>query len=103
MCCEYRKNRCKEACLFRYGERVTAETGSATLSSVDRALSMVELLAEEGHLNVTQLADRLGTGKATAFRLAHTLMARGWMVQDRDRRYRLGPGILGVAAQAHAG
>jgi DNA-binding IclR family transcriptional regulator len=82
---------------------VTAQDGSATLSSVDRALSMVELLSEEGHLNVTQLAERLGTGKATAFRLAHTLMARGWMVQDPDRRYRLGPGILGVAARTQAG
>ncbi|MCW2701353.1 MAG: IclR family transcriptional regulator [Blastococcus sp.] len=70
---------------------------------MDRALSMIELLAEEGHLNVTQLAERLGTGKATAFRLAHTLMARGWMCQDADRRYRLGPGILGVAARTQAG
>lgn len=98
-----RKNRFRGAGLFRYGEQVTAEQSSPSLSSVNRALSMVELLSEEGHLTVTQLAERLGTGKATAFRLAHTLMARGWIVQDPDRRYRLGPGILGVAARAQAG
>lgn len=57
---------------------------------------MVEVLAEHESLSATQLAEMLDTGKATAFRLARTLVARGWLVQDEDRSYRLGPGLLGL-------
>ncbi|WP_433367582.1 IclR family transcriptional regulator [Streptosporangium sp. CA-115845] len=72
------------------------------LSSVNRALTMIELLAESSGLTVTQLADRLGTGKATAFRLAKTLVDRGWLVKDADLHYRLGPGILGLSPSTQA-
>ncbi|MQA04918.1 MAG: helix-turn-helix domain-containing protein [Streptosporangiales bacterium] len=75
---------------------------SESLSSVDRAISMLEALAESGSLTATQLARRLDTGKATAFRLARSLVARGWVVQDRDRSYRLGPGALTLAVHASA-
>ena len=78
----------------------TLSTG--TLTSVDRALSLLELLAENGELSVTELARRLDTGKATAFRLARTLVNRGWVVKDPDLRYRLGPGVLALAAGAQA-
>lgn len=69
-----------------------------TLSSVDRALTMIETLASSGGLTITQLASRMGSGKATAFRLAGTLVERGWLVKDEELRYRLGPGVLGLSA-----
>ncbi|WP_158228221.1 IclR family transcriptional regulator [Pseudonocardia sp. MH-G8] len=72
---------------------------STSLSSVERAVSMVEALAAHESLSATQLAEVLDTGKATAFRLARTLVARGWLVQDEDRSYRLGPGLLGLTGR----
>jgi DNA-binding IclR family transcriptional regulator len=71
------------------------------LSSVGRALLMVEAVARNGNLNVTQLARQLETGKATAFRVAHTLVDHGWLVKDADRHYRLGP-VLSALAQGAA-
>lgn len=68
------------------------------LSSVERALTMIETLASHSGLTVTQLAARMGTGKATAFRLAATLVERGWLVKDDELRYRLGPTVLGLAS-----
>ncbi|MBW0113764.1 IclR family transcriptional regulator [Pseudonocardia abyssalis] len=69
---------------------------SDTLSSVNRALTLLELLAENSGLTVTQLADRLRTGKTTAFRLAKTLTERGWVEKDEEMRYRLGPALLSL-------
>ena len=74
--------------------------GTQTLSSVERAISMVEALAEHESLSATQLAEVLATGKATAFRLARTLVSRGWLIQGDDRCYRLGPGLLGLTGRA---
>ncbi|WP_064077524.1 IclR family transcriptional regulator [Prescottella equi] len=76
---------------------------SGTISSVNRALSLLELLAENNGLTVTQLADRLGTGKATAFRLTKTLVERGWAEKDDELRYRLGPGLLSLAPALQVG
>ncbi|WP_211366703.1 IclR family transcriptional regulator [Pseudonocardia kunmingensis] len=70
--------------------------GADTLSSVNRALTLLELLAENNGLTVTQLADRLQTGKTTAFRLTKTLSERGWVEKDDELRYRLGPALLGL-------
>ncbi|MBP2365121.1 IclR family transcriptional regulator [Pseudonocardia parietis] len=64
---------------------------------MDRAVSMIEALAPNDRLSATQLSELLETGKATAFRLARTLVARGWLVQNDDRSYQLGPGLLGLA------
>lgn len=57
----------------------------------------MELLAENNGLTVTQLADRLGVGKATAFRLTKTLCDRGWVEKDEELRYRLGPAVPALA------
>jgi DNA-binding IclR family transcriptional regulator len=81
---------------------MTATTGD-TLVSVERALSMLELLGRSGPLTVTQLARRLGINKTTAFRMAQTLVARDWVVKSADRTYRLGPGILGLAISSNHG
>jgi len=72
------------------------------LSSVDRALRLLDELAEHGPLGATDLANRLGTAKATAFRLARTLQARGYVVQNPDASYRLGPRCLLLATGVHA-
>jgi DNA-binding IclR family transcriptional regulator len=71
------------------------------LSSVDRALRLLEELARSGPLGATELAHRTGCAKATAFRLARTLQARGFVVQNQDSSYRLGPRCLLLATGVH--
>ncbi|WP_433558350.1 IclR family transcriptional regulator [Pseudonocardia xinjiangensis] len=72
----------------------------AGLSSVERALRMLEAVAEGPPLGATELAARLTTSKATAFRLARTLQANGYLEQLEDSRYRLGSRCLIPGARA---
>ena len=73
------------------------------LASVDRSLRLLEELARSGDLGVTELAARIGAGKATAHRLVKTLEARGYVVQNADSTYRLGPRCLYLAQGVEAG
>jgi DNA-binding IclR family transcriptional regulator len=77
------------------GEGNGAPAGA--LASVDRSLRLLEELARSGDLGVTELAVRIGAGKATAHRLVKTLEARGYVVQNTDATYRLGPRCLYLA------
>jgi DNA-binding IclR family transcriptional regulator len=75
-----------------------AENGTAAVQSVDRALTILELLAAEGHLGVTEIATLLDVHKSTASRLLATLETHGLAEQLPDRgRYRLGVGVLRLA------
>src|SRR6185436_11212334 len=68
---------------------------SAGVQSVDRAISVLEILARAGVARVTDVAAELGVHKSTAFRLLTALEDRGLVEQDRERgKYRLGFGIL---------
>jgi DNA-binding IclR family transcriptional regulator len=68
------------------------------VQSVDRAISVLEILARRGPTRVTEVADELGVHKSTAFRLLGALETRGLVAQDGDRgRYQLGFGIVRLA------
>ncbi len=76
---------------------------SASVQSVDRALTILEMLAREGEAGVTEIAADLGVHKSTAFRLLATLEAHRLVEQDGDRgRYRLGVGNLRLAGATTA-
>jgi DNA-binding IclR family transcriptional regulator len=79
-----------------------AERGSvAVVQSVDRALSVLEILAAHGEAGVTEVAAELGVHKSTAFRLVAALESRGFVEQLADRgKYRLGFGIVRLAGAA---
>jgi DNA-binding IclR family transcriptional regulator len=81
-----------------------AEAASGALvQSVDRALSILELLARDGEAGVTDIAAGLGVHKSTAFRLLATLESHRLVEQDGDRgRYRLGVGNLRLAGATTA-
>src|SRR4051812_43718056 len=67
----------------------------ATVQSVDRAITVLEILARTGESGVTEIAAELGVHKSTAFRLVAALDRRGLVEQNADRgKYRLGVGIL---------
>src|SRR3954464_4894266 len=75
----------------------------ASVQSVDRALTILEMLAREGEAGVTDIAADLGVHKSTAFRLLATLEAHRLVEQDGDRgRYRLGVGNLRLAGATTA-
>lgn len=75
----------------------------STVQSVDRAISILELLAKHGSLGVTQLAAELGVHKSTASRLVAALEQRHLVDQVEDRgKYRLGVGILRLAGATTA-
>jgi DNA-binding IclR family transcriptional regulator len=68
------------------------------VQSVDRAVVLMEFLAERSWSGVTEVARALGVHKSTAFRLLATLERRGMVEQDPDTtKYRLGPGVARLA------
>ena len=68
------------------------------MQSVDRALTILELLAADGRLGVGEIAVLLDVHKSTASRLLATLEAHGLAEQLPDRgRYQLGVGVLRLA------
>jgi len=64
---------------------------SYTISAVDRALALLEVLAENADIGVTELAERTGNTKSLVFRLLFTLEQRGYVQKDPvTRTYALG-------------
>jgi DNA-binding IclR family transcriptional regulator len=72
---------------------------AALIQSVDRAISVLELLARQGRAGITEIADELGVHKSTASRLVSVLENRGLVEQLGERgKYALGFGITRLAA-----
>ena len=76
------------------------ERGESTggVQSVDRAISVLEILAQRGEAGVSEVAAEIDVHKSTAFRLLGALEARGLVEQAGERgKYRLGFGIVRLA------
>ncbi len=74
------------------------DAANGSVQSVDRALTILKLLAADGELGVTEIAGLLEVHKSTASRLLGTLESHGLAEQLPDRgRYRLGVGVLRLA------
>jgi DNA-binding IclR family transcriptional regulator len=73
------------------------------VQSVDRALTILEVLSRVAEAGVTEIARELGVHKSTAFRLVTTLEAHRLVEQTSERgRYRLGLGLLRLAGATSA-
>ncbi|MFI8087077.1 IclR family transcriptional regulator [Streptomyces sp. NPDC086080] len=71
------------------------------MQSVDRAVSVLEILALRGEAGVTEIAGELGVHKSTAFRLLAVLENRGLVARTHDHgTYHLGAGVLRLAGAA---
>ncbi|MDO9378012.1 MAG: IclR family transcriptional regulator [Nocardioidaceae bacterium] len=80
-----------------------ADSTASPVQSVDRALAILEILADAGEAGVTDIGAQLGVHKSTAFRLVGSLEARGLVEQTAERgKYRLGVAILRLAAATTA-
>ncbi len=74
---------------------------AGAVQSVDRALAILELLARQPELGVTDIAAELGVHKSTAFRLVATLEQHRLVEQLGERgKYRLGFGVVRLAGAA---
>jgi DNA-binding IclR family transcriptional regulator len=75
----------------------------AGVQSVDRALTILAILARLGEAGVTDIAGEIRVHKSTAFRLVATLEAHGTVEQNEDRgKYSLGVGVLRLAGATTA-
>jgi DNA-binding IclR family transcriptional regulator len=80
-----------------------AAESTGGVQSVDRALTILGILARLGEAGVTEIAAELGVHKSTAFRLVATLESHGMVEQNEDRgKYRLGVGVLRLAGATTA-
>jgi DNA-binding IclR family transcriptional regulator len=81
----------------------TSSEALASVQSVDRALTILGILARLGEAGVTEIAGELGVHKSTAFRLVATLESHGMVEQNEERgKYRLGVGVLRLAGATTA-
>jgi IclR family transcriptional regulator, acetate operon repressor len=70
-----------------------------SVHSVNRAISILQVLARRGPTTLTEIATELNIHKATVFRLLSTLEARGLVDQNNHRgRYQLAYGVVQLAA-----
>ena len=83
--------------------RPVSETAPTAVQSVDRALTVLEILARQGDAGVTEVGLELGVHKSTAFRLLAALESRGFVEQAQERgTYRLGFAVVRLAGSAVA-
>src|SRR5690606_21345331 len=73
------------------------------VQSVDRALTILEILARTGEAGLGEIADELGVHKSTVSRTVAALAAHDLVEQPEARGpVRLGPGILRLAGATTA-
>ncbi len=83
--------------------REVERRSSSSVQSVDRAISVMELLARRGSSGVTEVANEIGNHKSTAYRLLTTLRDRGLVEQEAaTEKYRLGFGLVLLASTVTA-
>ena len=79
------------------------EKSVAAVQSVDRALTVLEIVGKLGTAGVTEIAAELGVHKSTVSRLIAVLESRGFVEQLSDRgKYRLGFAIVRLAGSTSA-
>lgn len=85
------------------GAARTAEAGG--VAAVDRALAILAAFRPEDTepLTLAELADRTGLYKSTLLRLAQSLIRHQLLLRLDDGRYRLGTGLLRLAALCQQG
>lgn len=79
-------------------EYETTSSPAGGVQSVDRAITVLEILAQRGEAGVSEVAAEIDVHKSTAFRLLGALEARGLVEQAGERgKYRLGFGLVRLA------
>lgn len=71
----------------------TSPPAAPSVQSLDRGLTLLAAFREAPALTLPQLAALLPIHRTSTFRLVRTLLQRGFLAQDREGRYRLGPAV----------
>lgn len=86
------------------GSSTDNREGNGRIQSVDRAVTVLELLARNGWSGVTEIAEALDVHKSTSFRLLNTLENRGLVEQHPDSGlYHLGFALVHLARAVTVG
>ncbi|MFC4783053.1 IclR family transcriptional regulator [Nocardioides sp. MAHUQ-72] len=77
------------------------EVRAASVQSVDRALDLLETMAEQGRpVGVADLVELTGLPQGTVHRLLQSLQQRGYARRDASRKYSLGTSAVRLADAA---
>ena len=74
------------------------------LQTAGRTLEVLQLFLEGESLSLTAVARRMELSSTVVYRLLYTLTAHGFLVQDEDKTYRVGPALVSAGLrglQAH--
>lgn len=77
---------------------MTASKPPAGLQTLERGLTVLEVVAEAGACTAADVMARTGFHRSIAYRLLSTLEARGYLRRDGNGRYEIGASVLPVAA-----
>lgn len=76
--------------------------GSAASTGVQATLAVLDLLATQAPLGLSEMARELGVAKSTLHRICAVLVDRGWVVRDDDGGFDLGIRALRLSSRAEA-
>jgi IclR family acetate operon transcriptional repressor len=81
--------------------RGTEGAAGEGVQSIARAFRLLELINEAGgELPISELSERAALPPPTTHRIIRTLIASGYVIQQRSRRYALGPRLIGLGDTA---
>ena len=74
------------------------------LQTAGRTLKILQLFLDGENLSLTTIAKRMNLSSTVTYRLLYTLTVHGFLLQDEDKTYRVGPAMVAVGlkgVQAH--
>ncbi len=78
-----------------------AQKERAGVQSLERAFGLLEAIAQARQgIGLAELSKKVGLHNSTTFHLVKTMVALGYIRQDRDKRYRIGRALFALAAGA---
>jgi IclR family transcriptional regulator, KDG regulon repressor len=79
----------------------SAQKERAGVQSLERAFGLLEAIAQARQgIGLAELSRKVGLHNSTTFHLVKTMVALGYIRQDRDKRYRIGRALFALAAGA---
>jgi IclR family KDG regulon transcriptional repressor len=76
-----------------------AQKERAGVQSLERAFGLLETIAQARQgIGLAELSKKVGLHNSTTFHLVKTMVALGYIRQDKDKRYRIGRALLALAA-----